>query len=292
MVKNRYISGFSLFEACVVMLIVGVFMAMCSSAFTKRHITYQESDGHGRYECYRNTAGNLVQRYVENNSPRNVSGTSCVFRPPRYAKYLLINASGGGSGSAAGDFKSVFYSSIDAPLTISPGGKGGSTTISMNGKNIFTVSGGTGDLVATSSAADTVQSCTFTSNLFSCSSTPICAQSGSKLSISFCKSATDFATLELPISYIKQYRTSYSGDTIVFKDISDYVAHNIDPADAVKMLNNGTFNSYFSLDVKFNTTMSKQSQMESYLTALGIADGIATINPGALNKPGGVIILW
>lgn len=292
MVKNRNISGFSLFEACVVMLIVGVFTAMCSSAFTKRHITYQESDGHGRYECYRNAGGGIVQRYVENNSPRNVSGTSCVFRPPRYAKYLLINASGGGSATAAGEFKSLFYSSIDAPLTIAPGNTSQSTTVSMNNKSIFSVSGGSGELVATSSTADTVQSCTFTSTLHSCSSTPICSQSGTNLSISFCKSATDFATLELPISYIKQYRTSYSGDTIVYRDISDYVGHNIDPADAVRMLNNGTFNSYFSLNVRFNTVTSTQSQMENYLTALGITDGIATVNPGALNRAGGVVILW
>lgn len=292
MVKNRNISGFSLLEACVVMLIVGIFTAMCASAFTKRHITYQESDGHGRYECYRNTAGNIVQRYVENNNPRNVSGTSCVFRPPRYAKYLLINASGGGSATAAGDFVSLFYSSVDAPLTISPGRANGNTTISMNNQTIYTVSGGTGEIIATSSAADTIQSCTFTSRLFNCSSTPICSQSGSKLSISYCKSATDFTTLELPISYIKQYRTSYSGDTVVYRDISDYVAHNIAPADAVKMLNNGTFNSYFTLNVKFNTTTSQQSIMENYLTALGVTDGIATVKPGSLNRPGGVVILW
>ena len=87
--KNIYLSGFSLFEACVVMLIVAVFIAMCANAYTKRHVTYQESDGHGRYECYYK-GGQLVQRYVENNSARsNVGGTTCVFRPPRYAKYLL-----------------------------------------------------------------------------------------------------------------------------------------------------------------------------------------------------------
>ena len=113
------------------MLIVAVFVALCSNAFTKRHITYQESDGHGRYECYRN-GGGIVQRYVENNSPRNVAGTTCVFRPPRYAKYLLINAAGGGSGSGAGTFISTFYTSIDAPLTITPGAAGGATTIALS----------------------------------------------------------------------------------------------------------------------------------------------------------------
>ena len=100
MVKKNLKPGFSLFEACVVMLIVGIFVALCANAYSKRHITYQESDGHGRYECYKNAAGTLMQRYVENNNPRNVTGTTCVFRPPRYAKYLLLNAIGGGS---AGD---------------------------------------------------------------------------------------------------------------------------------------------------------------------------------------------
>lgn len=64
MVKDKQFSGFSLLEASVTMLIVAVFVALCSNAFTKRHITYQESDGHGRYECYRNSSG-IVQRYVE-----------------------------------------------------------------------------------------------------------------------------------------------------------------------------------------------------------------------------------
>lgn len=284
--------GFSLFEACVTMLIVGIFTALCANTFSKRHVTYQESDGHGRYECYRNAAGNIAQRYVENNSPRDVAGTTCIFRPPRYAKYLLINMSGGGSGSAAGEFKSLFYSSIDAPLTITPGGSGQETSIFMNATKLYTVAGGTGELVATDSAADTVQSCTFTYNLHTCGSTPICSQDGSDLSISYCRSAMDFVTLKLPISYIKDYRSSYSGDTIVYRDISEYVAYGMPPEDAVKMLGTGDMPTYFTLNVKFNVTKSQSSQMEWYLDGLGINDGIATVNPGALNSPGGVVILW
>ena len=83
MVKNKL--GFSLLEACVVMLMAAIFIAMSASAFSKRNLTHIESDGHGRYECYRNAGGAIQQRYVENNSVRNVSGASCTFRPPRYA---------------------------------------------------------------------------------------------------------------------------------------------------------------------------------------------------------------
>ncbi len=294
MVNNKKLSGFSLFEACVTMLIVAVFVALCSSAFTKRHITYQESDGHGRYECYRNGSG-IVQRYVENNSPRNVPGTTCIFRPPRYAKYLLINVSGGGSGSGAGEFKSMFYTSIDQPLTISPGAASGTSTVKKGSKTVASASGGAGQLVATSTAANNVKNCTFKSRLYDgCGTSPNCAQAGTNLSVTFCRSNTagDSQTLSIPIADIKAYRQSYSGATLEYADISNYVGHNIEPKDAVKLIPSGTFDSYFTLNVEFQTQQSQQSQMENYLTALGITDGIATARPGAVNHPGGVLILW
>lgn len=294
MVKDKQFSGFSLLEASVTMLIVAVFVALCSNAFTKRHITYQESDGHGRYECYRNSSG-IVQRYVENNSPRNVAGTTCVFRPPRYAKYLLINASGGGSASGAGTFISTFYTSIDAPLTITPGAAGGATTISKGGTTIVSAAGGGGEMVEISTAASNVKSCTFQSTLFNgCGTTANCTQAGSNLSVTFCRSndAGDSKNLQIPIADVKKYKQSYSGSSLVYADISDYVGHNIAAEDAVKMATSGTFNSYFTVNVEFETTNSTESQMENYLSALGIEDGIAAARPGAPGQPGGVVILW
>ena len=296
MVTNKKLSGFSLLEACVTMLIVAVFVALCSSAFTKRHITYQESDGHGRYECYK-VGDKNVQRYVENNSPRNVVGDTCVFRPPRYAKYLLINASGGGSASGAGTFISMFYTSLDAPLTITLGAVGGTTTISKNGTTIVSASGGGGEMVATSSAATTVKECKFQSTLFTgCGTTANCTQSGSDLSVTFCRSNDpgDSQNLQIPIADVKTYKQSWSGSKLVYSDISDYIGHNIDAKDAVTMVRSGTFNSYFTVEVEFNTTNSTQSQMENYISALGLptAEGIGSTKPGAVGQPGAVLILW
>ena len=303
--KNKYLSGFSLFEACVVMLIVAVFVAMCANAYTKRHVTYQESDGHGRYECYRNEGGAIVQRYVENNSARNLTGTTCVFRPPRYAKYILINAIGGGAATSAGQFSSSFFSSIDAPLTIDPGLPNGNTTIKRGTETIITAVSGGGDMVVTSSSTTKVANCTVGPGIkattatsgppYSCSSTPTCAQDGTNLVVYYCKSPSDFKRIDIPISDIKSNLYSYSGNVITYYDIQDYINVGLlEPEDALTLLraNERPYNSYFTLTVEFDMTESSESQMENYLSILGVTDGIATIQPGSPTKPGGVVILW
>ena len=305
--KNIYLSGFSLFEACVVMLIVAVFIAMCANAYTKRHVTYQESDGHGRYECYYK-GGQLVQRYVENNSARsNVGGTTCVFRPPRYAKYLLINAIGGGSGTAAGEFVSLFYNAIDQPLTIDPGNANASTVIKdAAGNSIYEAKAGTGEMSVTNSAADRVGNCTVGNGIdtdgntlnFDCSgSTPICAQDGTNLVVYYCKANQSFQRIDIPIAEVKANRRSYSGNTINYEDLQDYInVGHMDAADALAMIRNGQrpYNSYFTLTVEFDMTQSTVSQMGEYLNLLGIEgeDTIQEIGPGEPGKPGGVVILW
>ncbi len=305
---NIYLSGFSLFEACVVMLIVAVFIAMCANAYTKRHVTYQESDGHGRYECYYK-GGQLVQRYVENNSARNnVGGTTCVFRPPRYAKYLLINAIGGGAGAdAAGEFVSLFYNAIDQPLTIDPGKANESTVIKdAAGNSIYEAKAGTGEMSVTNSAADRVGNCTVGNGIdtdgkplnFDCSeSTSICAQDGTNLVVYYCKADQSFQRIDIPIAEVKANRRSYSGNTINYEDLQDYInVGHMDAADALAMIRNGQrpYNSYFTLTVEFDMSTSKKSQMVDYLNLLGIEgeDTIQEIGPGEPGKPGGVVILW
>ncbi len=301
--KSSYKSGFSLFEACVTMLIVGIFIAMCANAFTRRHVTYQESDGHGRYECYRE-GGAIAQRYVENNSARPVAGTTCVFRPPRYAKYILINAIGGGSGSAAGTFSSSFYSSIDKPLTIEPGASGQQTTVSMDNQTILSVAAGGGDMVATSSSANKVASCTVEPGFkvdgsalsYSCGTDQTCGQSGSDLKITYCMSDSDFKTVTIPLSTIKADRYTASGNTITYYDLSNYqnVGH-MTAEDALSMIRDG--NRAYSVNYIVKVTMdtsagSNVSLMEQYLDVLGVEDGIATTSPGAPGSSGGVVILW
>ncbi len=291
MVKKNLKPGFSLFEACVVMLIVGIFVALCANAYSKRHVTYQESDGHGRYECYKNAAGTLMQRYVENNNPRNVTGNTCVFRPPRYAKYLLLNAIGGGSAGDAGEFKSVFYSSLDKPITVEPGNVNGQTTIKIDGSVILLADAGRGNMNAASVGADIVSQCRFTYNKYNCG-TPRCEQDGLNLSIAFCNDS-GFVTNKIPITDIKKYRTSYSGNKLVYRDLSDFTGHGIAPQDALALLDiAGSYDSFYTIEVTFDTTLSSVSQMESYLDSLGIEDGIAAVQPGRAGKPGGVVIIW
>lgn len=292
MVKNNQKSGFSLFEACVVMLIVGIFVALCANAYSKKHVTYQESDGHGRYECYRNSAGTLMQYYVENNNRRSVTGNSCVFRPPRYAKYLFLNAVGGGSSTAPGEFKTVFYSSLDKPLTVEPGGVNGSTSIKLDGTVILSAAAGQGSLNATSSEATEVRSCTFDYKNTDCDGTPTCQQKGSDLKISFCNES-GYVTNILSLEYIKQYKSSYSGNTLIYKDLSDFTGHGITPESALTQVGNtGTYNSFYTIRVTFNTDPLEKSEMVRYLEQMGIEGGIASANPGGKGKPGGVVIMW
>lgn len=292
MVKNIKKNGFSLLEACVVMAMVAIFVSMTATSYSKRHNTYTEADGHGRYECYRNAGGAIQQRYVEGNSARAVTGTTCVFRAPRYAKYILVNISGGGSAAAAGDFRSVFYSSIDSPMTINPGVTGGASTISINNETILSVSGGSGDLVVTSSAANKVSSCTFANTKYTCGSTPSCAQSGTNLIVNYCNSSSNFTSRTIPISQIKTYRKSWSGSRIVYRDLSGYEDQGIPLDEAINMIDQNTFETFYTLNVDFELTSSSVSLMQNYLKALNITDGIAASNPGALGSPGGVVIVW
>ena len=298
MVKNGNKSGFSLFEACVVMLIVGIFTALCANSYSKRHVTYQESDGHGRYECYRNSAGTLMQRYVENNNSRNVTGSICVFRPPRYAKYILLNAVGGGSTTGAGVFQSMFYSSVDEPLTVEPGTVGNATTIKEGSNTLLTAEAGGGSLITTNSTMSTVKDCQFIDNKYSCSGTPVCMQDGVNLAVSYCSSANEFVTDSIPLAYIKTYSQSQTSDSVVYKDLSDMTKKGVDYKTASEKAGDPdleektNYEIFYTKNVKFDTTLTSVSQMESYLESLSIDDGIASVQPGRPNKPGGVIILW
>jgi len=295
---NKKICGFSMLEASITMLIVGIFVALCANAYTKRHITYQESDGHGRYECYRSGSG-IVQRYVENNSPRVISGSSCVFRPPRYAKYFLINVSGGGSSSSAGKFDSLFFTSFTEPITIEPGTSGGgTTTLYVDGRNIHQTLGGGGEVVVTNATADTVTSCTLSEELFECGSTTSCSQSGSNIVVNYCfaEGTGNLYTVNIPLADVKKYRQSASGDTVVYKDLTSYTDRAYAPADAASMLRTCTGDDClpvrYKMTLKFSMQTEQQSQMESYLTALDITDGIADAHPGAKGQGGAVLILW
>ncbi len=306
MVKSGNKSGFSLFEACVVMLIVGIFTALCANSYSKRHVTYQESDGHGRYECYRNNAGVLVQRYVENNNARYVSGTTCVFRPPRYAKYIFLNAIGGGSTTSDGAFRSMFYSSVGAPLTVEPGAVGAVTTIKENNSVLLTAESGGGNLITTNNSADTVRECQFTYEKYSsCGGDTVCKQDGVNLSVSYCRSANEFVTDSIPISYIKTYSQSQTSDSVEYKDLSDMTKQGLDYETAKDMVarpnmeETTNYETFYTINVSFvipedSEDDEEKSQMEMYLDALGIEDGIGAdnIHPGRINKPGGVIILW
>ena len=153
-------------------------------------------------------------------------------------------------------------------------------------------------MITSNVSADTINDCQFTYEKYSCSGEPVCKQDGIYLSISFCRSEDEYVTNKIPIANIKQYSQSQTSNSVVYKDLSDLVGKGVDYATAKDMVEQAdmeqttNYKTFYTITVTFDTTMTSVSQMETYLKSLNITDGIAAVQPGRPNKPGGVVILW
>jgi len=130
--KNKTKYGFSLFEVCVTMAIVVIFIAACSNVFTTRHKKQLANPIHGHYECYRDEYGSVYwQTFNENGpvGPRDGGSPDdvCVFTPPKSASFLTINAVAAGGtggdiyGGTAGEFANMFLSATNETIFMVPG---------------------------------------------------------------------------------------------------------------------------------------------------------------------------
>lgn len=219
MVKSmdKFKKGFSLFEACVVMLIVVVFVAVIANVIPHKAKSKVVSEAHGRFECYYDGGVLYQQMFTEKSSTgrqrasaNGGTATTCVFTPPSYAKYMIIDAVGGGAGGGSatggneGEFKSAFFASVHSKYEITPGaggnaGANGSPTI-VKGDNIEIVkaSGGTTVADLNNTTIDDVKNCVITeyatAREYDCQIYPVCSVKDGKIEVSFCRTSSLYRT--------------------------------------------------------------------------------------------------
>lgn len=192
-IKHKSKFGFTLFEVVVTMSIVAIFIAACSNVFTLRHKKRAIAINHGRYECYRKQDGTLVEREFSEGAeivPEQSVGSSCKFKPPKKASYLIITAVGGGgyggntNGGSAGNYSSTFLSTTSHWLEMVPGWAASSAAasgtntfvydIGVSGtssrKTILNLSGGRSD----SSNVLRFKDCTIATQAYNCGMDPVC----------------------------------------------------------------------------------------------------------------------
>ena len=243
MVINKFKKGYTLFEACVVMVIVSIFIMVMANVIPHKVKDKVESNSHGHFECYfRPSDGHLIQQtFIEGNvgeaEDRTAQGFDyCSFIPQNYSRFLIFNAVGGGAINSAGRFGSTFFnSSISNSYKIYPGAGGedtGGDTIVKNSEDeeIMHVGGGIDATNPANASIDDVSSCVISSTIprtyyagapFSENAYyydqdyvrergPVCEVENGKVKVSFCRTNEFYGTSYLPYK-------STSGDT------SDYL---------------------------------------------------------------------
>lgn len=231
-------AGFSLFESCVVMLVVSIFLAVSASVIPRRNKVKAEADGHGRFECYYKGNQLYQQMYQGNSSSGAVAVTECRFNPPVQAKYIVINAVGGGAGGSGGNggepggFYSSFHTSARAAFVMTPGKAGGSgvdgqpTSVyyedDRNGDPIVIAEGGKSNRELKDAKTSDIKQCAITAGASSqggnvdgvpmagteiaCGSIPLCEIRDDKIKASYCFSASTYKSklLDLQTDIIKR----------------------------------------------------------------------------------------
>lgn len=133
----KFNKGFSLTEVLIVLAILTIFAAMSAPIFTKKFLKPTSKPPHGQYECYRKTYDGVpYYRLSVESTPGTETaapgGVSCSFTPPPRAAFFMValvggggsgakGASGGYGGGGAGTLVTMFYPSLDSPITLYPG---------------------------------------------------------------------------------------------------------------------------------------------------------------------------
>ena len=219
--RKRIVNGFSLLEACIVMLIVAIFVAVMANVIPQKAKKKVSSEAHGRFECYYKADGTLYQQTFTGNLGSGektavASGgtsTQCKFQPPFYAKYIIIDAVGGGAGGGTsvgggeGGFVSSFYTSISKSYMIVPG-KGGAvnnngepTLIKSGSSTLLTANGGKSKSSLDNTTVDDILSCVVTEyttdSYYDCKTSPTCEIVDGKVRVSFCRTKDNYKTVDL-----------------------------------------------------------------------------------------------
>lgn len=217
-------------EACVVMLIISIFIAVTANVIPHKIKPKNQSDAHGRYECY--YIGNSLYERVclKGNCKAPHTVDACRFTPPKYIKFLIINAVGGSAanGGSAGQFVSTFYSSSNSNYEVSPGTFGAEAGSKGNDSSVYicnnqecssksivlTAKGGeytSGINGYQNTTTDNIRSCKIEvgpkissnnalSKGYTCSKGPACEVESGRIKVSYCRTNELYKTVYLPYS--------------------------------------------------------------------------------------------
>ena len=322
--KNKY--GFSLFEVCVTMTIIGIFIAAASNVFTQKYKRKVALPAHGRFECYYDNAGALTQRYMSENVVVNdfhPATEYCTFEPKKAAAYLVINAVGGGGaggvnyGGSAGEYQSVFLTTTTHNLKVYPGqgatyspetntvlaSYGGDTYITdddSDNREVIRMKGGrsqSGDQLM-------IDACRFAYSKYTCRREPFCRiySDTRQIEVNYCDGDGDDLSNEETVTYsfntvLSRYNSMDKAELTemiltysMTEDTGEYMA----PLDYIFTL---------ALEVSGNFTGVQQtSKFQEYVDALDLSEdeGVGSMNPtagsgGGRRQSGGhgaVVIAW
>lgn len=214
---NKFKKGFSLFEACVVMSIVAIFVAVIANVIPHKVKSKVASEAHGRFECYYDNGVLYQQMFTEKSTTgrqkaadNGGTATSCMFIPPSYAKYMIIDAVGGGAGGGTenggneGEFKSAFFASVHAKYEATPGAGGAkgengeATIVKGDGNEIVKAKGGATVSDMDNTTVNDIKNCFITeyatADEYNCQTYPVCAVVDGKIEVSFCRTSSFYRT--------------------------------------------------------------------------------------------------
>lgn len=217
---KNFKNGFSLMEACVVMIIVAIFVAVMANVIPHKAKSKVASEAHGRFECYYEGGTLYQQMFTEGSTTGRQkaadaggTSTSCSFVPPYYAKYMIIDAVGGGAGGgpagggSEGQFASTFFASVHAKYTATPGkgglanNHGGDTVVMGNGVELMTANGGKALATLENTTVNDILTCVITEyaegDEYNCNIYPTCEIKDGKIQVSFCRTREFYKTSQL-----------------------------------------------------------------------------------------------
>ena len=296
--------GFSLFEVVVTMSIVAIFIAACTNVFTQKFKGKSSSPIHGKYECYYNSAGTLMQKYNK-STPTPVTTPYCSFSPNNAVAYYIINAVGGGGaggsilGGAKGEYNSVFMTTLNSELKLYPGKGAVSGSSEKRGertyilakqltgeeREILSVEGG----LSASGTNVNLENCNVAFAEYACTLVPKCT--------------SDNETRTVKVEYCSEIcadSTCWAEDTVTFNTILALYSSGI-PSSKDIYYNNELGGYTIHLSVEGNSTENEDvSGMMDYFEALETQESTGVYTEHAGNggakeqkgKNGAIVIVW
>lgn len=249
MVNNKRKFAYTLMEACVVMLVVSIIVAVMANVIPRKISPKTQSDVHGRYECYFDGDTLYQQTFIKGKSSTRSAVASCTFTPPDYVKFLIINAVGGAapSGGSAGSFASTFYTTSNVKYKVELGAAG---TGSNNGgdtnvlactntectatQEVIKAKGGEYSANILNTNINDVKSCMaqagpqiLSSSVLSanyiCDKSPICEIEGDNIKVSYCRTNEIYKTDYIP--YKKYTSSTYKSEQQNMND-TNFIANS------------------------------------------------------------------